>query len=81
MDISKVQLHTLLKNSSLDGIPLLILGNKCDLVESLTVLQVIDKLELNSIKERIVACYSISCKNGDNIDNVLKWLTNIKSRK
>ncbi|MFM7850683.1 MAG: ADP-ribosylation factor-like protein, partial [Flammeovirgaceae bacterium] len=74
LDISKVQLHALLSNTTLENIPLLVLGNKCDLVESLTVQQVIERLDLNSIKDRLVACYSISCKNGDNIDNVLKWL-------
>jgi GTPase SAR1 family protein len=81
MEIANVQLHSLLSNNSLNGIPLIVLGNKCDLVESLTVLQVVEKMKLNSIKNRLVACYSISCKNGDNIDSVLKWLTNIKSRK
>ena len=42
---------------------------------------IIEVMELNSIKDRDVACYSISCKNMNNIDNVLKWLGNLKEKK
>jgi ADP-ribosylation factor-like protein 8/Arf/Sar family protein len=38
-------------------------------------------MALSNIKDRIVACYSISCKNLNNIDNVLKWLSNVKAKK
>ena len=75
MDIAKHQLHYLLNWPSLYDIPLLVVGNKNDLVESLNVNQLITALELNSIKERTVACYSISCRNGNQIDTVLKWLS------
>ena len=81
MDVAKIQLHHLLNWPSLYDIPLLVLGNKNDLVESLNINQLTNALDLNSIKDREVANYSISCKNGNQIDTVLKWLSNVKSRK
>ena len=81
MDVAKIQLHHLLNWPSLYDIPLLVLGNKNDLVESLNINQLNNALDLTSIKDREVACYSISCKNGNQIDTVLKWLSNVKSRK
>lgn len=38
------------------------------------------QLQLKSIKDRIVACYSVSAKNVVNIDLTLKWLSTIKKR-
>jgi ADP-ribosylation factor-like protein 8 len=81
IDVAKIQLHQLVSWPSLEGVPLLVLGNKNDLDGSLNENNLISTLDLNSIKDRIVACYSISCKNMVNIDNVLKWLSNVKSRK
>ncbi len=80
MDVAKLQLQYLLNWPSLYDIPLLVLGNKNDLVESLNVAQLINAMDLGSIKDRIVACYSISCKNGNQLDTVLKWLSNVKRR-
>ena len=81
MDVAKIQLHQLLNWPSLEGVPVLVLGNKNDLESALNEQQLISAMDLNSIKDRTVACYSISCKNIVNIDTVLKWLTNLKSRK
>jgi ADP-ribosylation factor-like protein 8 len=78
LDVSKNQLIQLLAWPSLEGVPLLVLGNKNDLEGSLNEKNLIASLDLNSIKDRVVACYSISCKNMVNIENVIKWLSNIK---
>ena len=51
--------------------PLLVVGNKNDLPGALDEKGIIEVMELNSIKDRDIACYSISCKNMNNIDNVL----------
>ena len=56
------------------GIPLLVLGNKKDLPEALSQEQLVERFELNSISDREVACYSISCKDKINIDITLNWL-------
>ncbi|EGR28125.1 hypothetical protein IMG5_183110 [Ichthyophthirius multifiliis] len=81
IDIAKTQLHQLISWPSLDGIPLLLLGNKNDLDTALSVEELIKQFELQTIKDRKVACYSISAKNQNNIDNVMKWLTDIPIRK
>ncbi|KAI9024066.1 ADP-ribosylation factor-like protein 8B [Hyaloraphidium curvatum] len=79
-DLSKVpaarqELQTLLEKPQLNGIPVLVLGNKNDLAGALTADQIIEQLGLKGIQGREVACYSISAKNHVNIDLTLQWLT------
>lgn len=81
LDIAKMQLHQVVQWPSVAGVPLLVLGNKNDLPGALDENGIIEAMDLKSIKDRTVACYSISCKNQNNIDNVLKWLSNMKSKK
>ena len=81
LDIAKMQLHQLVQWPSIEGVPLLVLGNKNDLPGALDENGIIQAMDLNSIKDRVVACYSISCKNQNNIDNVLKWLSNVDAKK
>ena len=50
------------------------LGNKNDLPEAVSVDELIDKLNLKSLTNREVCCYSISAKNAVNIDITLDWL-------
>ena len=72
-----MQLHQVVQWPSVAGVPLLVLGNKNDLPGALDENGIIEAMDLKSIKDRTVACYSISCKNQNNIDNVLKWLSNM----
>ena len=37
-------------------------------------------MDLKSIKDRKVACFSISAKNQNNIDVMLKWLSELERR-
>lgn len=74
LNTAKNELHALIKNSSLDGIPLLVLGNKSDLPEAIGVDELIEELSLNEISKREVSCYSISAKEETNLDAVLQWL-------
>ncbi|KAL0219013.1 hypothetical protein P9112_004666 [Eukaryota sp. TZLM1-RC] len=71
---AKEALHELLSRPSLAGIPVLVLGNKNDLKDSLTAPQLVEVLDLKSIQDRQVDCYDISCKNMVRIDLVLQWL-------
>lgn len=64
----------LLAKPVLEGIPLLVLGNKSDLEEKLSVDELIDALDLKSISHREVSCYGISAKEETNLDAVLQWL-------
>jgi signal recognition particle receptor subunit beta len=74
LPIAKEELHALLEKPVLDGIPLLVLGNKSDLPEKLTVDELIDALNLKAVSHREVSCYGISAKEETNLDAVLQWL-------
>ena len=71
---AKEELHALLSNSTLEGIPLLVLGNKSDLPDKLSVDELIDSLNLKAVSHREVSCYGISAKEETNLDAVLQWL-------
>ena len=77
LEVAKQSLDQLLTWDSVRDIPLLILGNKNDIEGHLNETELIDRLGLKEIKDRLVACYSISAKNQTNLDTVLKWLTNL----
>lgn len=72
---AKTELHNLLDKPQLQGIPVLVLGNKRDLPNALDEKKLIDELNLSSIQDREICCYSISCKKQENIDITLQWLT------
>jgi len=71
---SKTELHDLLAKPALEGIPTLVLGNKNDLPSSVGVDGLIECLDLKSITNREVCCYSISAKNTTNMDITIDWL-------
>ena len=68
IEASRNELHNLLEKPQLAGIPVLVLGNKRDLPEALDENGLIEKMNLNAIQDREICCYSISCKEKDNID-------------
>ncbi|XP_003748085.1 ADP-ribosylation factor-like protein 8B-A [Galendromus occidentalis] len=68
------ELHTLLDKPQLAGIPVLVLGNKRDLPEALDEKAIIDQMNLGAIQDREICCFSISCKEKENIDITLQWL-------
>ena len=58
----------------LEGIPLLILGNKSDLPDHMDTDELIEALDLKTITHRTLSCYGVSAKEETNIDAVLHWL-------
>lgn len=68
------ELHDLVSKPTLRGIPLLVLGNKSDLPNKLSVDELIDAMRLKTITHREVSCYGISAKEETNLDAVLHWL-------
>jgi len=74
MQIANEELHELLKKPTLEGIPLLILGNKSDLPGKMSVDDLIEALDLKKITHREISCYGISAKEETNLDAVLQWL-------
>ncbi|KAK7719682.1 hypothetical protein SLS64_001861, partial [Diaporthe eres] len=71
---AREELHSVMSSPTLEGIPLLVLGNKSDLPDKLTVDELIDAMDLKSIGHREVSCYGISAKEETNLDAVLQWL-------
>eukprot|EP00700_Malawimonas_jakobiformis_P003614 EC726461.1.p1 GENE.EC726461.1~~EC726461.1.p1 ORF type:complete len:194 (+),score=45.01 EC726461.1:95-676(+) len=74
IESSKKELFELLARPSLGGIPLLVLANKRDLPGALSSDQLIAAMDLGSITDREVTCYSISAEYQQNIDIALEWL-------
>jgi ADP-ribosylation factor-like protein 8 len=74
LPMAKEELHSLMRQQTLEGIPLLVLGNKSDLPDKLTVDELIDALDLKAISHREVSCYGISAKEETNLDAVIQWL-------
>ncbi|KAI0392387.1 ADP-ribosylation factor family-domain-containing protein [Xylariaceae sp. FL0594] len=74
LPIAKEELHSLMSQTSLEGIPLLVLGNKSDLPDKLSVDALIDGLDLKNIEHREVSCYGISAKEETNLEAVVQWL-------
>lgn len=71
---SKQELHALSDLDTLYDIPILVLANKNDLPEALTLEDVQKSLDISTIKHHQVTCYSISVKEGNNMEAVLNWL-------
>jgi ADP-ribosylation factor-like protein 8 len=74
MPVVSEELHLLLSKSSLEGIPLLVLGNKSDLRGKMSVDELIEALDLKRVTHREISCYGISAKEETNLDAVLQWL-------
>ncbi|KAJ3788387.1 ADP-ribosylation factor family-domain-containing protein [Lentinula aff. detonsa] len=72
---ARFELHQLLSQSSLSGVPLLVLGNKNDLEDHAPIKEIIPALQLDKISDRPVSCYSCSMKSQHNLDIVLSWLS------
>jgi len=80
LPIAREELHALMTNPSLEGIPLLVLGNKSDLPDKLTMDELIDAMDLKNISHREVSCYGISAKEETNLDAVVQWLLKFANR-
>ena len=74
LEKAKQQLDQLIAWESLEGLPLLVLGNKNDIEGSMSEEEIIEFMDLKNITDRKVGCYSISAKNMDNLDVTIKWL-------
>lgn len=80
LPVATAELHDLMRKPTLARIPLLVLGNKSDLPEKLSVDELIEAMHLESITNREVSCYGISAKEETNLDAVLQWLIARASR-
>jgi len=74
-DTARFELHSLIGNPHLAGVPLLVLGNKSDLDGHASVDELIEALQLTKITSRTVSCYSCSMRSQHNLDIVIQWLS------
>ncbi|KAH8689229.1 ras small GTPase [Phaeosphaeriaceae sp. PMI808] len=74
LPVAREELNLLLEKPALEGIPLLVLCNKSDLQNKLSVDELIDALNLKVVSHREVSCYGISAKEETNLDAVIQWL-------
>lgn len=74
LPVAREELHMLMNNPVVEGIPLLVLGNKSDLPSKLSVDDLIDALDLKAVAHREVSCYGISAKEETNLEAVVQWL-------
>jgi len=74
-ETARFELHSLLSNPHLGGVPLLVLGNKSDIDGHASVTEIIQALQLDKIQNRPVSCYSCSMRSQHNLDIVTQWLS------
>ena len=69
------ELHQLLEEPELNGIPVLVLGNKNEIPNALTDEDLLVRMNLSAIEDRKINLTSISCKEKGNIKTAIKWIT------
>jgi len=74
LSISKQELHALLEDQGLNGIPMLVVGNKIDVKPHLNQEDIITGLNLDYIATSPWAVTMVSALNGTNISDVIDWL-------
>ncbi|KAG2387594.1 hypothetical protein C9374_001188 [Naegleria lovaniensis] len=82
MGIAKEELFAMLDEKELKDSILLIMANKQDAKNAMSVEQVSEQLNLSKIKNRTWTIFKTSALNGIGINEALEWLSeNIKNRK
>lgn len=77
LDLCSKELYSLLEEEELLNVPLVILANKQDLPNAMSVDELTNKLKLASIKERSWTIYPTSAVTGEGIKDAFLWLSNI----
>ena len=77
---SRKELHTMLEERDLAGIPLLVLSNKIDISPHLSEPEIIQGLNLDYVIDNPWLVISISALRGTNIERVVDWLLNFEKR-
>ena len=75
LEASTNELHQLLEEPELNGIPVLVLGNKNEIPSALSDEDLLVRMNLSAIEDRKINLTSISCKEKENIKTAIKWIT------
>jgi small GTP-binding protein len=78
---AKEELHKMLAEDELKGVPLLVLANKQDLSRAMTVQNITERLQLNRVKQRPWYIQGCSALTGSGLYEGLDWLSNILSQR
>lgn len=79
LDLAKTELHELLHKPSLNGIPVLVLGNKNDIPGALSTTEIIDQLDLK-VANRLGSISSESRKTAALLDEAARHLWVLRNR-
>ena len=74
LEASTYELHKLLGQPKLDGIPVLVLGNKNEYPYALDDEDLLVRMNLSAIENRKIKLTSVSCKNKENITTAIRWI-------
>ncbi|EAR88620.1 ADP-ribosylation factor(Arf)/Arf-like (ARL) small GTPase family protein (macronuclear) [Tetrahymena thermophila SB210] len=80
LSISKRELHTLLEDTELSNIPILVIGNKVDIQGHMNEQDIIQGMNLDYITSNPWVVVMVSALRGDNIPAIVDWLVK-KSKK
>lgn len=75
LKMARDELQNLLYRNTWVERPLLVLGTKNDLENGMSCKDIILKLDLTSLQNRDVSCYSVSVKDETNLNLVWVWIT------
>lgn len=79
--LAQKEMQSLLAQPTLAGVPLLVLLNKNDLPTAVEPSEIVKELQLETLVNRDVSYYSISCKNIINIDKTLNHIIQMAKKK
>jgi 50S ribosomal subunit-associated GTPase HflX len=79
IDEARDELHKALGEVELEKVKVLVLANKQDLPQAMTVAEVSDKLQLKEIKDKAWYIQSCSAVSGDGLSEGLDWLADAVS--
>ena len=71
---AKAELDALLKEDDLKGVPLLVFANKQDLTFALSAEEVMEKLALDDIKDRVWQIQACSAVTKEGVQDGMEWL-------
>ena len=74
LDFAADELHRMCKKDTIDGIPLLVVCNKQDLPNALSLTELTERLQLRDINERRMSVVGVSASTEEGTDNALQQL-------
>ena len=80
IQLAKEELYKMMEEEDLMGVPLLVLANKQDL-GVMPVSEIIEKLDLRSLKGREWFCQGCSCKTGSGLYEGMNWFSKTLAKK